>query len=75
MSSRWTDVFVKHQDLLLKNDVRAYPSRKFKQGFNAEKLRPWLPLLADLFDYARTRMLQSEGKLLWTVWMFISEAH
>ena len=29
-----------HKDFLLENDIREYPSRKFKQGFNAEAMRP-----------------------------------
>lgn len=46
---------------LLHNDVRAYPSRKFKLGFSMSGVEPWAPLLKALLKIG-DKFLQSSGE-------------
>ena len=55
------DVFQRHEKELLRQDIRDYPSRKFKSGFNASFLQNYKDFLGSLFMLGRM-MRQSEGE-------------
>ena len=53
--------FIKHHALIMQNDARQYPSRKFKQGVSLAKMELWAPLLSCLLT-ATSKLLQSSGE-------------
>lgn len=53
-------VFDEHRELLLQHDIREYPSRKFKQGYDEKMMKPFQALLEDLV--VKERMVQSIGE-------------
>ena len=56
-----SQVWEQHLDIILKEDVRAYPSRKHKQGFSAKAMEKFSPLLESLMKCGG-KLLQTTGE-------------
>lgn len=65
---RICSAFEEHTELLMREDVRAYPSRKFKQGFQAPAMAIWAGLLSALFGCSCRRLLQSAVEEALDLW-------
>ena len=66
MSEAIEAVLHRHRELLLRTDVRAYPSRSFKEGASWQHLEPMSDLIVDLVNTGKLLQTQVEkaiGKL------------
>ena len=60
MSEAIEAVLHRHRELLLRTDVRAYPSRSFKQGASWQHLEPMSDLIVDLVNTGKLLQTQVE---------------
>ena len=60
MSEAIEAVLHRHRELLLRTDVRAYPSKSFKQGASWQHLEPMSDLIVDLVNTGQLLQTQVE---------------